>query len=341
MILNELRPWLEPAGLFLVATASGLLVKLVLLRRLHAFFEKTDHRYNELFLEGLSRHLPFWVILAGLAAAVQASPLSSDHQFLIHRLVVSALFISFTLAASRFLGRATRLAGARFTASEAATNLAEDMVRVGVVAMGAMLLLQNLGISITPILTALGVGSLAVALGLQDTLSNFFAGIHIVANRLVEVGEYVKLDSGQEVFLVDVGWRATRLRELADNLIVVPNSKLAQSIIVNYSRPGRELAVVVPLIAAYETDLARLEALALDVAREVQKTVPGGVSRFEPLFRLTAMTDSAVNGAVILRAQSFPDRFLMIHEFIKRLHARCLKEGLTMTVPSHVVHLAR
>src|SRR2546429_328365 len=103
---------------------------------------------------------------------------------------------------------------------------------------GVLVLLSVLGIHITPILTALGVGGLAVALALQDSLANLFAGMHLLADKPIRVGDYVKIADTTEGYVVDIGWRSTRIRMLQNTVVVVPNKKVAESIITNYDLPG-------------------------------------------------------------------------------------------------------
>ena len=117
-------------------------------------------------------------------------------------------------------------------------------------------MLNGLGLSITPMLTALGVGGLAVALALQDTLANLFAGVYITIAGQIRVGDYLRLDSGQEGYVADIGWRSTRIRMLPNNLVLVPNAKLSQAIVTNYYLPDRELAVLVEVGVDYGSDLA-------------------------------------------------------------------------------------
>src|SRR5437868_4076581 len=84
----------------------------------------------------------------------------------------------------------------------------------------------------------------SIVLGLQDTLSNLFAGVHLLADRPIRVGDYVKIGDGVEGFVLDVGWRSTRVRLLHNNIVIVPNRTVAQSVITNYDMPERRLAVV-------------------------------------------------------------------------------------------------
>lgn len=339
--MEILRPWLAPAAILFAAALGGYIVKALLLRRLKSLSERTKSSLDDLLWDAVRGHVFLWFALGGMAAAAQASPLRTNLQGLTHKIVVIGFFVSVTLAASKFLCAAARIYSVRFTASAAATTLTENLVRVGVVAMGGLLLLSNLGISITPILTALGVGSLAVALALQDTLSNVFAGIQILASRMVGVGDCIKLDSGQEGYVVDVGWRATRIRELSNNIVLIPNSKLSQAVVINYHQPDRELAVLVQVGVSYDSDLKAAEKVTTDVACEVMREVAGGVPSFEPFIRYHTFGDSSINFTVILRAKEFVDRYLLTHEFIKRLHKRYKQAGIEIPFPQRVVHFSK
>jgi small-conductance mechanosensitive channel len=188
--------------------------------------------------------------------------------------------------------------------------------------MGALIILQTLNISITPILTALGVGGLAVALALQDTLSNLFSGLQIIASRQVRPGDYVKLESGEEGYVIDITWRNTAIRALPNNMVIVPNSKLASTLVTNYYQPEKEMAVLVEVGVGYQSELKKVEQTTIEVAREVMHEVKGGVREFEPFIRYHSFGDSSINFTVILRGCEFTDQFLIKHEFIKRLHER-------------------
>jgi small-conductance mechanosensitive channel len=112
-----------------------------------------------------------------------------------------------------------------------------NLTRAGVLVLGILIVLQIFGISIAPVLTALGVGGLAVALALQDTLSNLFAGLHVLTSRKVVPGDVIKLDSGEQGRVIDINWHNTSLHDQEDNVVLVPNAKLAEAILTNYHRP--------------------------------------------------------------------------------------------------------
>ncbi|HET6372298.1 MAG TPA: mechanosensitive ion channel family protein, partial [Candidatus Polarisedimenticolia bacterium] len=186
--------------------------------------------------------------------------------------------------------------------------------------------------------TALGVGSLAVALALQPTLSNLFAGVHLTVARPVRVGDFIELEGGRKGFVEDIGWRATRVRELPNNLVIVPNAKLAEMVLVNYAMPESEQAALVQVSVSYASDLAHVERVTVEVAREILTEVRGGVAEFEPFIRFHTFGDSSIDFTVILRVRGFTDRFLVVHEFVKRLHSRYGREGIEIPFPQRVLH---
>jgi small-conductance mechanosensitive channel len=129
-----------------------------------------------------------------------------------------------------------------------------------------MSLLAYLNIPITPMVTFLGVGGLAAALALQDTLANFFAGIHILVEKPIFVGDLIRLESGQEGTVTDIGWRTTRVRTGSNDMVVVPNTKITSGILVNYSLPDPRAVVEIPVLVAHEAEPEQVRRIALEEA---------------------------------------------------------------------------
>ena len=214
----------------------------------------------------------------------------------------------------------------------------QKIMKLVVAFIALMIILDGLGVSVTAAVAAFGIGGLAVAFALQGTLSEFFAGIYLMSDRPVRVGDYVKLDSGQEGYVVDIGWRSTKIRELPNNIIVVPNSKLAGSIVTNYYLPEPEMACLVQVGVSYDSDLEKVERVTIDVAKRVLKRVTGGVPEFEPFIRYHTFSDFSINFTVILRAKEYVDRYLLTHEFVKELHKRYKKEGIVIPYPIRTIY---
>ncbi|MCA9381083.1 mechanosensitive ion channel, partial [Candidatus Dojkabacteria bacterium] len=178
-----------------------------------------------------------------------------------------------------------------------------------------------------------GVGGLAVALALQDTLTNLFAGFYIIAARKIKPGDYIELESGQEGFVEDVSWRNTTIRTLQNYIIIVPNATLANVILTNYQLPVSDLAILMNVGVSYDSDLELVEKVTVEVAKEVMVEVAGAVPEFDPFIRYNDFAASSINFTVIMRGKQYTDRYLINHEFVKRLHKRYAKEGVEFPFP--------
>jgi small-conductance mechanosensitive channel len=213
------------------------------------------------------------------------------------------------------------------------THLVQRVTIIVAYIIGLLVLLDYLGVSISPILAGLGVGGLAVALALQPTFSNFFAGTQIVFDKMVKVGDYIQLDSGETGFIVEVGWRSTRVSTTFNNLMIIPNSRLVDSIVTNYHGPTMDMAVMVESGVSYNSDLSQVERVALEVAQQVIDDLPEASKNREPWFAFETFGDSNINFWVWLYANDRVGSFRVKSEVIKRLHARFEKEGITINYP--------
>jgi len=299
---------------------------------------RTPTDLDDILIDALKPHLPLWFLVLGVTIGLRYAALPPHIVGRIDRGAIAVFLLSVTFAAAAFAGRMVASRAVRHPGAVATTTLTQNAVRVAIIVLGAMVVISNLGIAITPIITALGVGSLAVALALQPTLANMFAGFHLTLANQIRVGDYVDLETGQKGYVTDIGWRNTEIRELPNNIVLVPNSRLAEIIVRNYSLPSNEQSALVQVGVSYNSDLAKVEQVTIDVAREVLREVKGGVAEFEPYIRYHTFGDSSINFSVILRVLEYVDRYPVTHEFVKRLHRRYDEEGIEIPFPQRVVH---
>ena len=143
--------------------------------------------------------------------------------------------------------------------------IAGGALRAVLATLTVLIILSNMGVSITPIIASLGITSLAVALALQPTLENFFSGIQLVMDKPIRIGDYIELDSGEQGFVEKIGWRSTWIRMLPNNIVIMPNSKLSNSKLINYYYPERELSVPVEVGVHYSSDLELVEKVCIEL----------------------------------------------------------------------------
>jgi small-conductance mechanosensitive channel len=328
-----------PLGIIVLGLLAGIVAEKIIFRRLRHQAAATSWKSDDIILQAIGRLPVLWATIAAAYVAITRIPLGSKG----FARMETALLVAAIFSVTVFIARA----GAGLIALYAqgkqgllpSASIFTRVIRLAVFIMGLLVILQTLGISITPIITALGIGGLAVSLALQDTLSNLFSGLSMTASRQVRPGDYIKLGSGEEGYVTDITWRSTTIRALPNNMIIVPNAKLASVIITNYYFPEQEMAVLVQVGVSYDSDLSRVEQVTMEVGRDVMREVQGGVPEFEPFIRYHTFSDYSINFSVILRGREFTDQYLLKHEFIKRLHARYAAEGIQIPFPIRTILL--
>jgi len=328
-------------GIVLFTTIISLVIKKILLVRLEHLAKKTTVSADDIIIRALKGVVLLWGILIGILIALQVVTIPENIRNTLWSMTTVAILFSVTIFFANVLGEFVVSYTAKYSETLPSTSIFRNITRLVILIIGFLIILQTIGISISPLLTALGVGGLAVALALQDTLSNLFAGIHILVSKQVRPGDFIKLETGEEGYVVDISWRNTTIRMLPNNLVVIPNSKLASSIVTNYYMPEKMLSVLVSVGVSYDSDLEKVEEIVIEVAKEVMQTVPGGVPEFEPFVRYSSFGDFSINFSVIMRAKEYTDQFLIRHEFIKRLHKRFKKEGIEIPFPITTVYLKK
>jgi len=327
-----------PMIIFLVVLFIGFIVKKIIFNRLSHWAKKTSSQLDDIVVQAAKSPFMVLCLILALYFALQFSKLPENIVHLMSKSILILGIISVVLALANLLSGLIKFYASRIDSALPVTSLTQNIARIFVFSIGALIILNSLGISITPILATLGVGGLAVALALQDTLSNLFAGFHITVAKQIRVGDYIKLETGEEGYVVDINWRSTEIKMLPNNIVLIPNDKLNKAIVTNYYLPDKEMAVLVDLGVHYKSDLEKVERITCEVAKSVMIEINGGVAYFEPFIRYNTFGDSSIKFTVILRVKEFVDQYLIKHEFIKRLHKRYIQEGINIPYPIRAIN---
>src|SRR3990167_8947075 len=281
--------------------------------------------------------LAAWI---GIEVASETAPLPRRLSTQL-RVVFEALIIaSVTLTVAGAVSTLIQHASERRALGGPVTGLGQAVARGVVYVVGLLVLLDVLGVEITPILTALGVGGLAVALALKDTLSNLFAGMHLLVDRPIRVGDYVKIAGDIEGYIVDVGWGSTRVRMLQNNVVVVPNGRVAESVIVNYDLPEPRMSLLLQVGVAYASDPDHVERVLLEETRAAVGQVPGLLGDPPPFVRfIPGFGESSLDFTLICQVATFVDQYVVQHELRKRILRRFRAEGIEIPFTIRTVEL--
>ena len=336
-------PLLEGAWAGGILIASVLVAWLVLLSMKYVrrrLVKRHRAPHIQQLLQRLSRSVFLVVVSQGLLLTLSSLSYLAPWRSYLGKAAIALviIFVTYGLAQSGRLLLGWYLG--RVKVRQSLIRLIQRVTILFVYVVGLLVLLDYLEISISPMIAGLGIGGLAVALALQSTLSNFFAGTQIVSDRVARVGDYIELDNGViRGYVTDVGWRSTRIRTTFNNLVIIPNSRLADSVITNYHGPSMELAVIVNAGVSYSSDLTHVEGVALAVAREVIHDLDEAVKTFEPWFGYDEFGESNINFWVWLQAKDRIASFRVKSELIKRLHARFDQEGIVINYPVRTTYL--
>jgi len=272
-----------PLAAFGIALALCLLARSIVLKLLNRKISE-HHSFTHVFLHAIRFPSILWCLAAALSIAIQNANPSPALVYWANKGIGAFLIISATLVLGSIFVRMTMIYGERYNMPFAVAGLSRTLTYVFVFSIGFLMLLRLFDVTITPILTALGVGGLAVALALQDTLANLFAGVHILIEQPVGVGDFIKLSSGEEGTVRDIGWRTTRIQSAGNNMTVIPNTKITTSTLTNYSLPERRVSVDIGILAAHSADHNLIAEIALDVAAETPGVLdePAPAVSFDP-----------------------------------------------------------
>ncbi len=334
----EFHHLIIPLIIIVGGAGIGLLFERIVLVWLRKKAARTAWQGDNIITDALRGTLLAACLLIAVYAAAFTIPLAAPTLAIIRKILhVLAILVASVFAAriaAGFVLEYTKQAHGVLPSASIFPNLTKLVVLV----LGFLTVLHMLGVSITPFLTALGVGGLAVALALQDTLSNLFAGLHIILSRQVQPGDYIKLDTGAEGYVTDIKWRNTTIRTLTNNMVIIPNVKAASSIITNFHQPDKEMGVILEVGVAYDSDLDKVEQVTIDCGREVMRDVQGGIPEFEPFVRFSSFGESSIRLNVILRCREFADQYRINHEFVKRLTRQFRAAGIKIPYPIRVIY---
>jgi small-conductance mechanosensitive channel len=332
-----------PVAIFAVTAAVGWLIRAAVLRALRAWNARSQSRAGRILLDALRGPMLIWCAILGVHMALQFSDLPAKYTGWATRGLLALWIFSLTIMFMRVTGDLVRNYGDQAPGALPVTTLSESLAKMAVLILGLLVLLRNaFNIEVTPILTALGVGGLAVALALQDTLSNLFAGVYVAMAGQIRLGDYIKLNTGEEGYVADIGWRSTTMRALANNMILVPNNKLAQAIVTNYHLPARQMWASLQVGVSYASDPSHIERVLLETARQGAGEIAGMLAEPAPTVAFDpGFGESALLFTVNFQVAEFADQFSVRNELRKRLARRFREEGIEIPFPTRTVRWER
>jgi small-conductance mechanosensitive channel len=329
-----------PFLIFIVTFLLGFAVRRMLFSALTRWAKKTSGQIDDIIVAAVRGPFMIWVLMLSIHLGAQVSPLPDKISGLIANILLFLMVASLTAVAAKLASEIVKNYGNRMQGTLPVTSLTQNIARMVVIIIGILILLNSLGMSITPLLTALGVGGLAVALGLQDTLANFFAGFYVSLAGYVRLGDYIKLNSGEEGYVSDIGWRSTTIKALSNNMIIIPNSRLSQAIVTNYHLPEKRISFSIPVSVGFECDPDRIETILQEEAGKGATEITGLLAEPAPSVRfIPGFGSSSLDFTLVCHVEEFVDQYPVQHELRKRILKRFRKENIVLPFPVRTVYV--
>jgi len=330
----DTQGWTHLPGAIITLTVFVLL-GLVLeygIRRLDKLAEAKGWHKASIVLYALRWQGLFWVVLLGISWALPSRWLNLLSLALGLNFFTFFIRIAITIFVVRLLTGWIELFAAHHNL-QSLSLLKNSLTGFAILAV-LLVVLASVGFPIEGLLIALVGSSVVLSLALQQPLSNLFGGIVLAASNRFKQGDYIRLDSGEEGYVVDVDWFTTTIRQMENNVVDVPNATMVMAVVINYDRPDQELLVFVNIAVGREEDVDQVERVTLDVAGQVMADVPGGVPDWKPFIRYPqGLADFVIRFAVALRFKNYEAQYPVTYEFSRRLQERYRQEGITIPFP--------
>ena len=319
-----------------LATALALsLLRYLAFRVLRGYARISKTRIDEFVIGSLRAPSVFWCVAIGLHVGLSMSDLPDKYTLYLSKAIDIIVILSISIAVANASGRMLENYIRTSNIPIPPTGLVYGSLKGIIFLVGLLVILHVLGISILPLITTLGIGGLAIALALQDTLANLFAGIQMLMEKSIRVGDYIRLEKGEEGYVEDITWRSARIRVASNNVVIVPNSQLAKSVVTNYYLPDRKMAISVRVPVSFDADPDEAERILLEEADKAIGEVPGLLAEPAPVVRFSpGFGEGVLEFSVICQVESFSSQYLVAHELRKRMFKRLKREGLAASLPS-------
>jgi len=334
---NFLNQWLIQICIVIAITSLGIILKKIFHVRIISLIKRSKWKGDDVLFFAVESQIVFWFFLFSIFIILNDLPIEYQYKKYISVILKILLIVSITQAIARLIEGFFRLWTEKRGGGFPSTTIFTNIVSITIYAIGLLIILDALDISIAPMLTALGVGGLAVSLALKDTLSDVFAGLHILLSKKVQPGDFVSIDSGEMGYIQNITWRNTKMLERSNNIIHIPNTKLSSAIIKNYDSGDPSFSVKIPVSIGYESDLDLVSKIIMEVANDLQNNMDEINKETEPSFKFRSFGESSIDLAVYFRCNKYGDQNPIIHEFIKKIHRRFDQEGINIPFPTRTI----
>lgn len=342
---------------YLISKILGLLIKKII----RPFVAKTETAYDDKLLEISGSGIYRIAFIGGIYIALDffdrgirsesrflSKPLVEIYPFISTLLVIfeTILFIVFIFIIINILFKALDLSvdwySEKINASEnknltgSLFPLLKKVSKIILLSLGVVVVLSKFKVDISAFIVSLGVGSLAIALAAQETISNMISGFTIMIDRPFRIGDRIRYADNQTGDVVEIGIRSTKIQDFDNNIVIIPNNEIVKSRLVNITYPTTLTRVVVEVGVAYGSDIKQVKKLMLQAAQEDEFLS----TQLPPDVFFINFGDSSLDFRLIARTDDYRNAWAMQCRLRERIYELFNKEGIEIPFPQRVIHYA-
>ncbi|MDR1400916.1 MAG: mechanosensitive ion channel [Endomicrobium sp.] len=324
--------WIRSIVLFVAVSSIGFILRKYVAKTIRNIFSKIGFVLNNEIIVISKNYISFWFFLVALYVAFLIAPINNTNT-IAHRLFYGLFAFSMVILFASILSK--------LLSKSVTEKIGINIIKLVIILIGLALILNQLGVELTPVLAALGLSSLPVALSLQDTFANFFAGVSMIAGKQIVRGDYVKIDlTGLEGTIIEINWRTTLIKDISNSIISIPNNKLLSSIVTSFHLDKSSgVNALIKCGVAYGSDLEHVERIAILATQEIVNKYDDSVKTFIPIVQFTDFADFSINFTLIFKVESVYKKNFMQSEVLKNLYKKFNDEGIKIPYPHRVITL--
>lgn len=321
----------------------SLLVRYVLTTLGPRFTSFTSTDLDDRILQRVTPPVSLLVALAGLYLAVKSLPLPEKA----HLVASGAVFIVnvavLTNIAWRMTDELLEWFGGRLAEKHGegidrqVIPPLEKLITIFLVGVALMITLKHFNYDILSLVTALGIGSLAIGLAAKDTLANMISGFTLIVDRPFRIGDRIQLASGQWGDVSDIGLRTTKIKTADNTLLIIPNSELCNTTIINMAFPDVRSKGKISLGVCYGSDIERVKSLLVDVAA----AIPEVLTQPQPEAFFVSFGESALNMSLFFWVEDYTKLFSVTDSINGQIIQRFRENGIIIPYPTRTVLLEK
>ena len=338
------RTILISAAIFLLFVGVAYLIKFIMNRWIRAWAGKTATTIDDRILSILIQPVFYIVIIYGLDLSITRLPFHNNVLktvcggiFVAGVAVVAYMVYQIFMTFLDWYGQRLRRKASATTLIKEFIPLTKRICGIFIFSFAFIVTLKHFSYDVWSLVTALGVGSLAIGLAAKETLSNMISGFSIMIDRPFRPGDRVELASGEIGDVQEIGLRSTRIKTFDNTILVVPNTTLVNASLVNYCYPDFKVKVRVKVGIAYGSDVEKAKVIMLETTKEV----PTILQDPSPSVYFTEFGDFSLNLLMIFWVVEYTQMLDAKDRVNSMIHERFAKEGIEIPFPIQTVLLKK